>query len=303
MRLRWRSRYGTAGADSEELPTFGTADVDPDELPSSLPVNFAEEPGVDFPDGVGDVDELFGEGADFELPDSLKSWDKLPSDNEGESIFPPAPPLAHAIDPDADVHVRFVDKRSAPASSDPTRFERVAAAAPPEVVSEALRLTDKKALLFPWEKGRLGRIFGDQGRLSLKMPKLAAGSNSFVQVGIGITDNFCTDGTVAVEQPPDNSAIYLSVLKNIVGSTYAEERVAQRDHCVKQWWDLLRLDFSASDPGRVAVKEHGLADMYKYGMENLDAIFGLKSPNTLLKRLCAIKLYNHWLSTARPGFP
>jgi site-specific recombinase XerD len=63
---------------------------------------------------------------------------------------------------------------------------------------------------------------------------------------------------------------------------------------VRQWWDLLRLNMSASDPGRAAVHEKGLSDIFKYGLELLDAVFGLKSPNTLLKRLRAIKLYNQW---------
>ena len=40
--------------------------------------------------------------------------------------------------------------------------------------------------------------------------------------------------------------------------------------------------------------KRGLSDVFKYGLELLDAVFGLKSPNTLLKRLCAIKLYNQW---------
>eukprot|EP00435_Cladocopium_sp_Y103_P033182 s3258_g8.t1 len=287
MRARWRLRFGADVEDANE--------EDPNEMSSALPVSFPEELDDDFPACFEDVDKAFCGGEDFEVPASLRSWDKLPSDDEGASVFPPVPPLAQAIDPEADGHVRFVDKGSVPTSSKPSTFERVASAAPPVIVSEALRLTDKKPLLFPWEKGRLGRIFGDQGRLSMKLPQLSSGSNSFVQVGIGITDNFCTDGTVSVEHPPDDSAIYMGVLKSIVGCSYDEERVAQRDHCLKQWWDLLRLNLSASDPGRVAVKEHGLADMYKYGMETLDAIFGLKSPNTLLKRLCAIKLFNRWL--------
>lgn len=68
----------------------------------------------------------------------------------------------------------------------------------------------------------------------------------------------------------------------------------QRDHAIRQWWDLLRLNMSMSDPGRVAVAEHGLADIFRYGIDLLDSIFGLKSPN-MLKRLCAIKIYNQWM--------
>lgn len=66
----------------------------------------------------------------------------------------------------------FFDKGSGQSSEVPTKFEKVATSVPPTVVSAAVRLTDKKPVLFPCEKGRLGRIFGDQGRLNLKQPKL-----------------------------------------------------------------------------------------------------------------------------------
>ena len=50
---------------------------------------------------------------------------------------------------------------------------------------------------------------------------------------------------------------------------------------MRQWWDQLKLDMSASDPGRAAAAEHGLVEVDKCGLEMLDAVFGLKSPNTL----------------------
>ena len=79
------------------------------------------------------------------------------------------------------------------------------------------------------------------------------------------------------------------------GCSYAEERLSRREHAIRQWWDLLRYDLKCSDPGRTAASEHGQADVYRYGLEILDACFGLKSPNTLLKRLYAVKLFNQWL--------
>ena len=180
-------------------------------------------------------------------------------------------------------------------SDAPARFERVSAAAPPTIVSEAVRLTDKRAVLYPWEKGRLGRIFGEQGRLSLKKPKLHAGVNNFVEVGVEVDSGFKLGASVSVQQGPTEKAIYLSVVRNIIGCSFAEERESQRDHAIRQWWDLLKLNMACSDPGRAAVHEHGLVDVCRYGIELLDAIFALKSPNTLLKRLCAVKLFGQWV--------
>ena len=47
-------------------------------------------------------------------------------------------------------------------------FSHAGKAAPDSVISEAIRLTDKKPVLYPWEKGRMSRIFGDRGRLESK---------------------------------------------------------------------------------------------------------------------------------------
>lgn len=116
-----------------------------------------------------------------------------------------------------------------------------------------------------------------------------------MEVGVGVSDGFKLDGSVSVQPAACDKAIYRSVVKHIVGCTYMDERAAQRDHAIRQWWDLLRLNMSMSDPGRAAVHERGLSEIYRYGLELLDAVFGLKSPNTLMKRLCAIKLFNQWL--------
>ena len=108
---------------------------------------------------------------------------------------------------------------------------------------------------------------------------------------------FKLGASVSVQQGPTKKAIYLSVVRNIIiiGCSFAEERESQRDHAIRQWWDLLKLNMACSDPGRAAVHEHGLVDVYRYGIELLDAIFALKSPNTLLKRLCAVKLFGQWV--------
>ena len=131
--------------------------------------------------------------------------------------------------------------------------------------------------------------------MNLKKPKLHPGNNNFVEVGVAVQEGFKIGASVSIRHPPAERAPFLSVVKNIVGCTYAEEREAQRDHVVRQWWDQLKLDMPASDPGRAAAAEHGLIEVYRYGLELSDAVFGLKSPNTLLKRLCAIKLYGQWV--------
>jgi hypothetical protein len=163
------------------------------------------------------------------------------------------------------------------------------------VISEAIRLTDKKPVLYPWEKGRMSRIFGDRGRLESKMPRLQASSNSFVKVDVEVRQGLQCTAAIGVRPTRSDDALYSSVVKQVIGGSYVEERDAKRDLAVRAWWDLLRLDMLCSDPGRIAMQEKGLADIYRNGIEILDASLGVKSPNTVMKRLYAVKTYNTWV--------
>ena len=284
MRKRWRERFSRNRSTDLDSPT-------------SMPVSVPDAEELSDIEGDARVmqQDLFGGSFDFDFLDDPEALTGVGSATDEQQGFPPKPPQLPFMHDEPDSRLKFVDKGSGPSHDEPTKFEKVATSVPSTVVSAAVRLTDKKPILFPWEKGRLGRIFGDQGRLSLKQPKLHAGSNNFVQVGVGVSDGFKLDGSVSVQPATCDKAIYRSVVKHIVGCTYMEERVAQREHAIRQWWDLLRLNLSMSDPGRAAVHEKGLSDIFRYGLELLDAVFGLKSPGTLMKRLCAIKLFNQWL--------
>ena len=79
-----------------------------------------------------------------------------------------------------------------------------------------------------------------------------------MEVRVAVQEGFKFDASVSIRRSSTDHALYLSAVKNIVGCTYAEEHEAQRDHVVRQWWDQLKLDMSASDPGRAVAAEHGL---------------------------------------------
>ena len=190
--------------------------------------------------------------------------------------------------------VNFVDAGTGEASTGGA-FSHVGKAAPDAVVSEAIRLTNKKAVLFPWERGRMARIFGDQGRLEPKLPRLHASSNSFVRVDVEVREGLQCSTTIGVRPTRTDDALYSSVVKQVIGGSYLEERDAKRELAARAWWDLLRLDMTCSDPGRIALQETGILDMCRSGMETLDASLGVKSPNTVMKRFYAVKTFNTWV--------
>ena len=185
MRRRWKEQYGKK-------------QMGLDDSPSDRPVSLAEEAELDDVAFEHELErELYGK-ADFhedaaaDLASGLRDAG-IPATSAKASA--PFPPFMQHMDTSG---VMFVDKSRVQSAEQPARFERVAAAAPPSIVSEAVRLTDKRPLLFPWEKGRLGRIFGDQGRLALKKPKLHAGANNFVEIGVSVDSGFSMGASVVV---------------------------------------------------------------------------------------------------------
>ena len=150
MRRRWQSQYRS-----------GTESLD--DMPSNLPVNLdGEESLLDeflgqSPDGV---DQLVGQqqASAMGLLFGPHSDDAFAS-GAHQSLFEPA-----AESGNADSGVSFVEAGTDSAAQLGS-FSHVGKTAPDTIISEAIRLTDKKPVLYPWEKGRMARIFGDRGRL------------------------------------------------------------------------------------------------------------------------------------------
>ena len=77
--------------------------------------------------------------------------------SEGGSDLSDCNPGSVFLQANSKGNVKFVDASEHGMEATSARFEKVSAVALPAIISEAVRLTDKKTLLYPWEKGRLGR--------------------------------------------------------------------------------------------------------------------------------------------------
>ena len=282
MRRKWKTKYNPGQMECNDIP-------------SSMPVNL---PGEDDANTISDDSSCKAYEQDG-IPVSTDDVDELFG---GPTIFPELFVQADGEQEDPTVHAEqdgsglcFVDAGSE-ASSSAKHFSHVGKAAPDSVISEAIRLTDKKTVLYPWEKGRMSRIFGDQGRLEAKKPKLHATSNSFVKLDVEVREGLECTTAIGVRPTRSEYAIYATVVKQVIGGSYIEERDSKRQLAVRAWWDLLKLNMKCSEPGRMAMQEKGLVDVYRNGIDIMDASLGVKSPNTVMKRLYAIKTFNLWVA-------
>eukprot|EP00435_Cladocopium_sp_Y103_P039415 s2955_g10.t1 len=230
----WKVRYGN--------PVVPPALI-ADDTPSDAPVSIADEP-VEEATALQTGQEEYeqGEGLDeFNFADEF--FDRLASEQATGSFLDRDVGLG-SFSTDEPKGFDFVDKGEDLNAGKGMSFSHVGRAAPATVViREALRLTDKKVVLFPWEKGRMAKIFGDQGRLEVKRPKLHASGNSFVRINVEVSDGLKCRTALDVQPQSEDRAIYSSVVRHVLGGSYIEERESRRAQAVLQWWDLLRLDF------------------------------------------------------------
>ena len=174
------------------------------------------------------------------------------------------------------------------ASSSGTNAIRV----PEHVLNEAFRSLDAKVVKYPWERGPLSRFFNPV-QLGEGVPKIKPRPDSFLQVQLEVGSGCAMEAKLAVEPPQISATLYTKAVKAIQGTSYVIERDARRVLAINGWVELLMLDLSASDAGVTAMQECGRSGVQTYLGDILDASFGLKSPNTLLKRFYSVKMFSH----------
>ncbi len=158
----------------------------------------------------------------------------------------------------------------------------------------ALRSTNLQQFKFPWEKGRLGRVFGSDSLVSVRPPVIEPTGYNPVSLNVQVSDNAKLTPTIKVREVAEGAATFTAVVKKIPEMNYMDERRQKRSRAIKLWWDLLATAPEASEIGRKALAEAPEDQLAPYACEVLDACFGLKSPGTLLKRFYSLKSYHDW---------
>ena len=178
-------------------------------------------------------------------------------------------------------------------------------AMPAHLVTEAVRLMDTKQFKYPWERGPLARFFRDDTLDRFPQLRIQPRPGGLVQVNLDVDANREASASMSVELPTVGGTIFTGVVKSMVGTSYVEERQERRVSAIKQWAEMLMHDLSASDVGVTSKLECQDGRLFEYVTLQLDAIFALKSPNTLLKRLYSIKMFHGWMMTTfgRPWLP
>ena len=154
--------------------------------------------------------------------------------------------------------------------------------------------TGLKLFKFPWEKGRLPKIFYDDPVVSLPVPKLKPGGRNFVQLGIEVDSTGHITAKTSVSDSVSTDAIFVGIVKNIDNVPLQKSRDTQRNRAIDGWWNMLSFSLVASAVGLKVTVEGRPHNVYECACEILSAAFAVKSPGTLLRRLYPIQAFELW---------
>ena len=159
---------------------------------------------------------------------------------------------------------------------------------------DALLNTNLSVFKFPWEKGRLGKIFGPPTQIGVPVPKLSPGGRNFVQVGLSVSAGGHVDSTTMLKPKPQTTAAFVEVVRKVEDIEASDERARRRKRALEGFWQLLSVSMGSSSVGLKVSVEATIDTVQECSWRILDAIFAVKSPGTLLRRLYSLQAYQQW---------
>ena len=166
----------------------------------------------------------------------------------------------------------FVDqlKPSADASARRHKLER-----------DALLGTDLNVFKYPWEKGRLAKIFGRDPLVPAPNLSLKPGGANPVSLSVDVDAGGSMSAKAVVQPLPSDAAVFLQVVRKMDDVATAVDKQQKRSGALQGFWKLLSVCLTASTVGLKVSVEATMDTVNDVALKILDAIFAVKSPGTL----------------------
>ena len=148
-------------------------------------------------------------------------------------------------------------------------------------------------LLLPWESGIFAEIFGNGSVLEWPQSRLPEPDSEFMEQVISVSESLDTLAQVS------RDACFDKAVRNIRDLDYFENKHRQLELACGQWLELLSCNWFASGVGEMVMNDMQKDASGKLASETLKASFGVKSPQTLLKRAASMRRYFKWHAAFR----
>ena len=149
------------------------------------------------------------------------------------------------------------------------------------------------ALLLSWETGIYAEIFGSGSILQLPASHLPEPDSELM-------DKVITASEALADEPVlPTDACFHKAVRNIQDLDYFANKNRQLELACGQWLELLSCSWYASGVGEMLAGDMQKDSSGKLASETLQASFGTKSPQTLLKRAASLRRYFKWHACER----
>ena len=144
------------------------------------------------------------------------------------------------------------------------------------------------ALTLPWETGVFAEIFGGDSMLSLPV-------NHFPEPDSELMDRVITATTVQAEAAGVHTgSCFDKAVRSVKDLEYFENKSRQLELACGQWLELLSCEWHSSGVGEQLAEDMQKDATGVLANETLRASFGVKSPQTILKRAACLRRYFKW---------
>jgi len=145
-------------------------------------------------------------------------------------------------------------------------------------------------LLFPWETGTMREIFCDR-----VVPPLTPALGDTTDHSL-LSENVEPRTSVHMLTPfdTDTQPAYLHAVRSLKDVDYIDGKRAQLTLASSKWMELLSLNWRASSVGEQICQDLQVDPSGETAEQSLKAVFGVKSPTTLLKRAASLRQYVTW---------
>ena len=152
-----------------------------------------------------------------------------------------------------------------------------------------------EGLQYPWEQGVFADIFGDGQQLAMPV------CSGLAEQRVLDADAFGHESSAADTKELPVDAKFVGVVSSTRDLDYFEEKNQKHELACAQWLELLSISWKAFGVGKVVSEALHDDASGNSATEILKAIFGIKSPSTVLKRASAFRQFVRWFDTSGYG--
>lgn len=171
-------------------------------------------------------------------------------------------------------------------SSDSTRSHKLE--------RDALLGTHLNVFKYPWEKGRLAKVFGSEPLVKVPDLKMKPGGRNLVHINLDVGMHGQMTAQAVVKPAGQGHSTFMQVVKNVEDVDAVADKQQRRRDALQGFWCMLAHSLSSSTIGLKVSVEATPDTVNEVALQILDAVFAVKSPGTLYRRLYSLQSYEQW---------